>query len=121
MFFLLRHLAYEPLHVLPDLLYSLHHKHCNTPTAHTPLRLLYMYSRALVPDDIPSCVHVPAVSALAVMVVAAVVEVLAVMVSVLVAMAVVLAVMAFVLAAMVVVGQVLGFAVVSAPALTAAK
>ena len=101
-------------HVLLDPLCSLLHRRCSNPTAHTPLRLLYMYSRALVPDDIPSCVHVPAVSALAVMVVAAVVEVLAVMVSVLVAMA-------FVLAVMVVVGQVLDFAVVSAPALTAAK
>lgn len=107
------------MHVLPyvlmDLLYSLHHKHCNTPTAHTPLRLLYMYSRALVPDDIPNCEHTPVVSALAVMVVVVVEEqVLAVMVSVLVAMA-------FVLALMAAVGQVLDFAVVSAPALTAAK
>lgn len=106
------------MHVLPyvlmDPLYSLHRKHCNTPTAHKPLRLLYMYSRALVPGDRPNCEHTPVVSALAVMVVVAVEEVLAVMVSVLVAMA-------FVLAVMVVVGQVLDFAVVSAPALTAAK
>lgn len=107
------------MHVLPyvlmDPLYSLHRKHCNTPTAHKPLRLLYMYSRALVPGDRPNCEHTPVVSALAVMVVVAVEEqVLAVMVSVLVAMAFVLALMAFV-------GQVLGFAVVSAPALTAAK
>lgn len=107
------------MHVLPydlmDPLYSLHHRHCSTPTVHTLLRLLYMYFRAPAPDDRPSCEHTPVVSALAVMVVLAVEEqVLAVMVSVLVAMA-------FVLALMVVVGQVLDFAVVSAPASTAAK
>ena len=73
-----------------------------------------MYFRVPAPGDRPNCEHTPVVSAPAVMVVVAVEEVLAVMVSVLVAMA-------FVLAVMVVVGQVLDFAVVSAPALTAAK
>ena len=77
-----------PSYDLMDLLYSLRHRRCNNPTAHTLLRLLYMYFRAPAPDDRPSCEHTPVVSALAVMVV---------------------------------VGQVLDFAVVSAPASTAAK
>lgn len=104
-----------PSYDLMDLLYSLRHRRCNNPTAHTLLRLLYMYFRAPAPYDIPNCEHTPVVSALAVMVVVVVEEqVLAVMVSVLVAMA-------FVLALMAAVGQVLDFAVVSAPASTAAK